>query len=89
MKKVCLRMCAVCRNMIQKDQLLRIVKNKENEIMVDSTGKLNGRGAYICKNEDCLKKLNKTKALNKIFKTNVNEEIYNKINEVILGDRKN
>lgn len=54
MKKVPLRKCLGCRESKPKKDLLRIVKNKENQIFVDKTGKLNGRGTYICYNMDCL-----------------------------------
>ena len=66
-----LRMCIACRAMKDKRDLLRIVKDKTGEISVDNSGKKNGRGAYICKDEECLKKLEKQKLLNKTFKTNV------------------
>lgn len=87
MKKECLRMCAICRNMKPKSELLRVVKNKENNVFVDCTGKLNGRGAYICKHEECVKLLMKNKTLNKIFRTNVGDEIYNHIKEVIIDNK--
>mgnify|MGYP002801093301 CR=1 FL=1 len=79
-----LRMCIACREMKDKRQLVRIVKNKDNEIFIDSTGKKNGRGAYICKNETCISKMQKQKLLNKTFKTNVSDEIYSQIKEQIL-----
>lgn len=80
-----LRMCIACRNMKDKRQLTRIVKDKEGNIFVDKTGKKNGRGAYVCKDEECLNKLQKQKLLNKTFKTNVSEEVYNSLKEEILG----
>ena len=80
-----LRMCIACRAMKDKRDLLRIVKDKTGEISVDNTGKKNGRGAYICKDEECLKKLEKQKLLNKTFKTNVDNEVYKKIREEIVG----
>ena len=82
-----LRMCIACRQMKDKRDLLRIVKDKEGNISVDLSGKKNGRGAYICKDEACLEKLKKQKSLNKAFKTNVSEDIYNEIREVILGQK--
>ena len=84
-----LRMCIACREMQDKRNLLRVVKDKEGNISIDETGKKNGRGAYICKNEDCIKKCIKQKSFNKAFKTNINEEIYKNIEEVILGNREN
>lgn len=80
-----LRMCIACRAMKDKRDLLRVVKDKTGEISVDNTGKKNGRGAYICKDEECLKKLEKQKLLNKTFKTNVDDEVYKKIREEIVG----
>ena len=80
-----LRMCIACRAMKDKRDLLRIVKDKTGEISVDNTGKKNGRGAYICKDEECLKKLEKQKLLNKTFKANVDDEVYKKIREEIVG----
>ncbi len=80
-----LRMCVVCRQMKDKRGLLRIVKDKEGNIFVDITGKKNGRGAYICKDLNCLAKLKKQKVLNKVFKTNINEEVYKQIEEDIIG----
>lgn len=78
-----IRMCIVCRGQSDKKTLLRIVKNKDGEIFVDKTGKANGRGAYVCKNKDCFEKLKKTKALNRAFKCNVKDEVYERIGEAI------
>lgn len=82
-----LRMCTACREMQDKRNLLRVVKDKENNISIDYTGKKNGRGAYICKNEECLKKCIKQKSFNKAFKTNIDESIYAQLQEAILGKR--
>lgn len=84
-----MRMCIACRQMQDKRDLLRIVKDKTEGVSVDLTGKKNGRGAYICKNEECLKKCIKQKSFNKAFKTNIDDSIYSQIQEVILGERKN
>ena len=82
-----LRMCTACRQMQDKKNLLRVVKDKENNISIDFSGKKNGRGAYICKNEECLKKCIKQKSFNKAFQTNVDEKIYKELEEAILGKR--
>ena len=82
-----LRMCIVCRQMQDKRDLLRIVKDKDGNISIDETGKKNGRGAYICKNEECVKKLVKQKSLNKAFKCEIAPEIYTALQEEILGKR--
>ena len=76
-----IRMCIVCRAQSDKKTLLRIVKNKDGEIFVDKTGKANGRGAYVCKEKECYQKLCKQKALNRAFKCDVPQEIYQKIGE--------
>ena len=55
-KKVPQRKCIACQDRDNKKELIRIVKNKEGEIFIDLTGKANGRGAYICKDCECLKK---------------------------------
>lgn len=78
-------MCIACREMKNKKDLLRIVKNKEGKIFVDETGKANGRGAYICKDTACLEKLKKQKVLNKAFKMMIEESVYEEIKGAILG----
>ena len=75
MKKV-LRMCVVCREMRDKSDLIRVVKTPDGEILVDDSQKQDGRGAYICKNKECLEKLNKNKAFNRAFKMPVEDTIY-------------
>ncbi len=82
-----LRMCIACRTMQDKHNLIRIVKDKDGNIFVDETGKKNGRGAYVCKNEDCLNKLIKQKSLNKAFKTNIDDDIYKILKEKCLGSK--
>ncbi len=66
-KKIPMRMCTGCNEMKPKMELIRIVKTKEEEISVDFTGKLNGRGAYICKSLECYEKALKTKRLERAF----------------------
>ncbi|MBQ9965556.1 MAG: YlxR family protein [Clostridia bacterium] len=78
-KKTPMRMCTGCREMQPKKELIRIVKTAEGEIKVDATGKLNGRGAYICKNVECLKKAQKTNALSRAFETSVSPEVYSQL----------
>ena len=85
MKKIPQRTCMGCNEKKDKKDLIRIVKNKDNEILVDKTGKLNGRGAYICNNVECLEKLKKSKRLNRVFEINISDEIYESLRGVILG----
>ena len=67
MKRQPQRTCMGCNAKKDKKEFIRIVKNKENEINIDKTGKMEGRGAYICDNIECLEKLIKTKRLEKVF----------------------
>ena len=75
-KKVPLRMCLGCQEMKPKRELIRIVRNKENEISIDATGKKQGRGAYICKSQECFEKARKGKRLEKGFESKISEDIY-------------
>ena len=84
MKKQPQRTCMGCNQKKEKNQLIRIVKNKNNEISIDRTGKKEGRGAYICDNVECLEKLMKNKRLNRIFEMTVSQEIYESLRGVIL-----
>lgn len=79
MKNIPKRTCLGCNEIKPKKDLIRIVKNKENQIFVDKTGKANGRGAYICNNITCLEKAKKTKRLERTFEEKINEEIYEKL----------
>ena len=78
-KKIPMRMCTGCREMKPKKELIRVVKTTEGDIKLDATGKLNGRGAYICKEKACLSKAKKINALARAFETNVPDEIYAKL----------
>lgn len=76
-----MRMCTSCREMKPKMELVRVVKTPEGEIKLDLTGKLNGRGAYICKSTECLKKAQKSNAIGRALDTNVSAEIYDALGE--------
>ncbi len=79
------RTCMGCNERKEKQELLRIVKSKDGIIEVDPTGKKNGRGAYICNNEECLNKIIKSKRLEKVFEMQISSEIYENIRGVIIG----
>ena len=83
MKKIPQRSCMGCNQKKDKKDLIRIVKNKDGIINLDKTGKLEGRGAYICDSIDCLEKVIKTKRLEKAFEMTINNEIYDKLRGVI------
>ncbi len=73
------RTCIVCRKKADKNNFLKLVKNAGGKISIERETKLEGRGAYICKNEQCILKARKTKALSRAFKTNVSEELYEEL----------
>ena len=83
-KRQPVRTCIACREEFDKKDLLRIVRDKDGNISVDVTGKANGRGAYICKGEGCLKKLKKAKLLDRVFAMTVSQEVYSAIEEELL-----
>lgn len=78
------RMCMGCNSKKEKRDLIRIVMNKDGEITVDKTGKLEGRGAYICDSVECLEKVIKTKRLERTFNIKINNEIYEILRGVII-----
>ena len=73
-----------CNSKKDKKELIRIVKNKNNEISIDRTGKQDGRGAYICDDIKCLEKVIKSKRLEKVFDYKISDEIYENLRGVIL-----
>ena len=83
-KKKPARTCMACNEQKEKNELLRIVKSKEGIIEVDLTGKKSGRGAYICKKEDCLNKIIKSKRLEKVFEKEISAELYESIRGVVV-----
>lgn len=77
-------MCTGCGEMKDKRELVRIVKNKEGNIFVDLTGKQAGRGAYICRSAECLKKAIKSKRIERTFSSTIQKEIYDRLEEEIM-----
>ena len=82
-KKIPLRTCVVTKEKLEKKDLIRVVKNNENEVFVDLTGKANGRGAYIKKDIDVLNKARKSKILYKHLETTIDDSVYEKLEEII------
>ena len=76
------RMCAVCRQRFDKTELLRIVKFKDGEVKIDESGRLQGRGMYICKNRQCLSQAEKRKVIERAFSVKTNPDIYREISEM-------
>lgn len=85
-KKIPQRMCIGCQEMKPKKELIRVVKNSEGTIKVDLTGKAPGRGAYICKSAECLEKAIKGKRLEKNFETKIDESIFQRLREELIGE---
>ena len=84
-RKIPLRMCIACRELKPKCDMLRVVKNAAGEIRLDFSGKLPGRGAYLCDSADCVKKLRKARLLNRTFSCEVSEDVYARIEEEFLA----
>lgn len=78
------RMCAACREVKGKDELLRVVKQKDN-VLLDLGGKMAGRGAYICKNESCIQKARKTRALERSLSCKVDQSVYDALEAMQNG----
>lgn len=76
MKKVPMRKCIVTGEILEKNQLIRVVKNKEGEVFIDPTGKMNGRGAYLKKDLEVIKKCQKNKILNRRLEVEIPDSIY-------------
>ena len=76
MKKVPLRQCIGCQEMKSKKEMIRVIKTAEDEIMLDATGRKNGRGAYLCPSMECLKKAVKGKGLERSFTMAIPKEVY-------------
>ena len=83
MKKIPLRRCLGCFESKPKSELYRVVKTSDGEILLDKTGKKNGRGAYICSDKECLEIAIKSKRLEKEFETKIDEEIYDELRNMI------
>jgi len=84
-RKVPLRKCIVTNEMKAKEELLRVVRNKEGDIFVDPSGKKNGRGAYITKDMTVIEEAEKNGVLNKSFKTKVDPTIFEELKQLVIG----
>lgn len=88
-KKVPLRKCTGCQEMKNKKEMLRVLRTPEGEIVLDETGRKNGRGAYICRCLDCLEKARKNKGLERSLKVKIPEETYESLKkEIELIDKR-
>lgn len=85
-RKIPQRMCVGCQTVKPKRELIRIVRTPENTVEVDLTGKKNGRGAYLCKDPECLDKAIKGKRLEKSLNTSISEEVIMRLKEELETD---
>jgi len=85
-KKIPMRMCLGCQEMKPKKELIRVVKNKENEIFMDLTGKKPGRGCYICRDLSCFEKARKGKRIERAFEMPIGEAIYESLKQQLEGN---
>ena len=74
--KVPMRQCTGCREMKSKKEMMRVLRTPEEEIVLDVTGKKNGRGAYLCKSAECLEKAVKSRGLERSLKAAIPQEVY-------------
>lgn len=79
------RACIGCGEMKDKKQLIRVLKTPEGEFIIDTTGKKNGRGAYLCRSMDCFEKAAKTKGLDRSFKMSIPAEVYDRLREELAA----
>jgi len=79
------RACIGCGEMKDKKQLIRVLKTPEGEFLIDTTGKKNGRGAYLCRSMDCFEKAAKTKGLDRSFKMSIPAEVYDRLREELAA----
>lgn len=84
-KKIPMRQCIGCGEMKSNKELIRILKTAENEIIIDKTGKKNGRGAYICSSRECLDKSIKNHGLERSFKMKIDQSVYESLKEDLIN----
>lgn len=83
-KKIPMRKCVGCNEQFEKKVLIRLVKNNEGEVSLDLTGKKNGRGAYLCRNKNCLELAFKKRAFERALETDLSEELKNTIRSQLI-----
>ena len=80
-KKIPQRQCMGCRERKAKKEMIRVVRGTDGQVSLDFSGKLNGRGAYICPDPECLKKVQRSKALERSLETAIPEEVYQRLHK--------
>lgn len=82
-KKIVMRTCSVTKEKLPKSELLRVVRTPEGNVVVDTTGKVNGRGAYIKKDLEVLEKAKKSKIMDKLLESKIEDSIYEELENII------
>ena len=85
-RKIPMRKCIGCNTSKDKRELIRVVRNAEGEISIDTTGKKPGRGAYICKDKNCLKLARKGKKIDKAIEVAISDEIYDRLEQELADE---
>lgn len=80
-KKPTLRQCIGCNQMVEKNTMIRVIRSPEGTMELDATGRKNGRGAYLCRSQECLTQARKKKGLERSFKMPIPEEIYEQLSK--------
>ena len=88
-KKIPQRQCMGCRERKAKREMIRVVRSTDGTVSLDFGGKLNGRGAYICPDPECLKKAIRSKALDRSLEVTIPEEVYARLNKEMEGSHGN
>ena len=83
MKKIPMRSCVITKEKLPKKELIRVVRTPEGEIVIDEIGKANGRGAYLKKDIEVIKKAKNNKVLNRVLEVEVPDSIYEKLEEIV------
>ena len=86
-KKIPQRQCMGCRERKAKRELIRVVRGTDGTVSLDFGGKANGRGAYLCPNPECLKKAQRSKALERSLEVPIPEEVYDRLDREMEGGR--
>ncbi|MBE6983845.1 MAG: YlxR family protein [Ruminococcaceae bacterium] len=86
-KKIPQRQCMGCRERKAKKEMIRVVRGTDGTVSLDFSGKMNGRGAYICPNPECLKKAQKAKSLERALEVPIPEDVYARLQKEMEGGR--
>ena len=82
-KKIPMRTCVITKEKCEKKDLIRVLRTPQKEVVVDVTGKLNGKGAYLKKDIDVINKAQKNKILDRVLEVEVNSEIYDELRNIV------